>query len=68
MQPGRLDTLALLSIEADVLQKINFEDLILLFGFGLGTLSLLSVSPDAESSQASDLDPSLVMGAMTSGF
>ena len=28
MQHGRLDALALLSIEADELHKINFEDLI----------------------------------------
>ena len=28
MQQGRLDALSLLSTEADVLRKINFEDLI----------------------------------------
>ena len=28
MQQGRQDALSLLSIEADVLRKINFEDLI----------------------------------------
>ena len=39
-----------------------------LFGFGFGILSLSSVSPDAESFRAFDLDQSLVMGAMTSGF
>ena len=38
------------------------------FGFGLGTLSLPSVSSDCVFFLASDLEPCLVMGAMSEGF